>query len=142
MAPIALFLCLILISSLLLIDSRRRGRTSAALWLPTAMVFVLASRTPSLWFGQHTVVTGLPNDAAGNMLDQIFFVSIMVGSAVVATSRRVRWSRLFAANSALMLLYLFFVVSTLWSGDPSGTFKRAVKDFGSTVVVILVVLSE
>ncbi len=139
MAPVALFLCLIFIAWLLVRDRRRCARVSAALWIPTVLLLILGSRSVSLW-----LEAGVPSsmgNAERSPLDQLFYLSVLVGSFVIASSRRVKWSRLFTANSSIMLLYLFFAISVLWSGDPAGSTKRLLKDFG-LLFVISVILSE
>jgi exopolysaccharide production protein ExoQ len=142
MAPVALLICVIFIAWLLARDSRRRPSVSAAIWIPTLMVLTFGSRTPSEWLGARAVSTGLPNDAAGSAIDQIFFFSIMFASWIIASRRGVKWTRLFSANAAIMLFYAYFAISFLWSADPSGSFKRVLKDFGSTVFVVSAILSE
>jgi len=142
MAPLALFLCLVFIAWLQVRDFKRHKSVSVALWMPTFMALILASRTPSGWLGGSTVRTGLPNDAAGNLLDQGFFLLMIVGSWIIASSRGVKWNKLFAANTAIMLFYFYFVISSLWSDYPGDSLIRVLKDFGTTVFVISVILSE
>jgi O-antigen ligase len=43
---------------------------------------------------------------------------------------------------AITLFYVYFAVSSFWSAYPSDSFIRVVKDFGSTLVVASVILSE
>jgi O-antigen ligase len=49
-----------------------------------------------------------------------------------------RWGKLFAGNAPLMLFYLYFALSLLWSGDPFGSLKRLSKDFGLLFVIGLI----
>jgi len=81
------------------------------------------------------------NDAERSPLDQAFYLSILALSWIVVSLRQVKWHKLFAANAWIMLLYLFFAVSVLWSDDLVGSSKRLFKDFGM-VSVISVILSE
>ncbi|HEY1903579.1 MAG TPA: O-antigen ligase family protein [Terracidiphilus sp.] len=78
------------------------------------------------------------NDVTGSSIDQAFFFLVLAGSFLIAHSRRVKWSRLFAGNTAILLFYLYFAASIFWSGDPSGSFKRLVKDFGLLFVISLI----
>jgi O-antigen ligase len=95
------------------------------------------------WFGLPPDITGgLPNGASGLLIDQAFYLLMIVGSWIVATSRGVKWNKLFAANTAIMLFYLYFGISILWSPYPLNSFIRVFKDFGATVFVISVILSE
>jgi O-antigen ligase len=81
------------------------------------------------------------NEAATSPLDQLFYVGVIGGSFLIASVRKVHWRRLFAANKSLMLLYTYFALSIVWSGDPSGSAKRLAKDFG-LMFVIGVIVSE
>jgi len=142
MAPLALFSCLVFIAWLLVRDCKRRPSVSAAAWIPTLMVLILGSRVPSSWFRQQRVVTGLGNESGGLLIDQVFYLLMIFGSWIVATSRGVKWGKLFAANTAIMLFYVYFAMSFLWSNYPLDSFIRALKDFGVTVLVIPVIFSE
>lgn len=143
MAPLALVLCLGFIAWFLVRDVRRRKSVSAAVWIPTLLLLILGSRPVSAWLGGggagRTITMG--NESETSALDQGFYFSVLVGSFVLASYRRVKWDRLAATNAALVLLYLFFATSVLWSGDPAGSLKRLCKDFGM-LFVISVVLSE
>src|SRR5208337_758215 len=142
MAPLLLFFCLVFIAWLLVRDCKRRPSVSAAAWIPTLMVLILGSRVPSGWFRQQRVVTDLSNAAGGLLIDQVFFLLMIFGSWIVATSRGVKWGKLFAANTAIMLFYVYFAMSFLWSNYPLDSFIRVLKDFGTTVLVISVIFSE
>src|SRR5437879_6276799 len=138
MAYIASFLCVIFIAWFLVRDlKRRRTLVSAAIWIPTILLLVLGSRSLSLWFGAGQF-TDMGNDAPRSVLDEGFYLSVLVASWLVASWRRVKWSKLFAANTVIMVLYLFFAVSVLWSGDPFGSSKRLCKDFGLLFVISVI----
>lgn len=143
MAPVAHLFCWAFIVFLLVRDSRRRASVSAATWIPTLTLLVLSTRTPSDWLGlQAAEATGFANDRSGNLIDQVFFASVIFASLIVAWSRRVKWGRVFAANPAITLLYGYFLVSCFWSLYPSDSLIRVLKDFGATVIVISVILSD
>jgi exopolysaccharide production protein ExoQ len=143
MPILALCVCLIFIVWLVVRDVRRRPRLSAAIWIPTILILVLGSRSVSLWIssgGSVVYETGkaridMGNDVAGSPLDQAFFFFILAGSLLVLQSRGFRWSKLFSSNTAILLFYLYFAASILWSVDPLGSFKRLVKDFGLLFVI-------
>src|SRR5579863_180389 len=143
MALPGLIVCLIFIALLLYRDSKRRPRLSWALWIPTFFLLVVGSRPLGNWIGGVGSWDGhgLANDAAGSPVDQIFFFSVIISCLVIANLRHVQWGKLFAANTPLMLFYLYFVISIAWSEDPVGSSKRLFKDFGM-LFVISVILSE
>lgn len=98
------------------------------------MLAVIGSRPLSLWIGAGT---GKESD----WIDQAFYFGMIVGSWAVVTSRRVNWNKLFAANIAMTLFYLYLATTSFWSADPVGSFKRWFKVCGM-VFVVLVILSE
>lgn len=141
MRILPLLLCLVFIAWFLVRDCKRRTSVSAAIWIPTFWLSVMGSRGLSQWLGVRAARTG-PSDAVeGILLDQAFYLSLIVGSWMVASLRRVKWNKLFATNTAIALFYLYFAISVLWSDDPGGSFKRWFKDCGM-VFVISVILSE
>jgi exopolysaccharide production protein ExoQ len=135
MAFIALFL---------IRDSKRRSSVSWALWIPTLVVLILASRSPSQWLsGGVNYSSGETGTTAfGNMLDQAFYLSMIVGAMLVASSRGVRWGKIVMMNGAIMLFYFYFLISASWSTVPGTSLTRIVKDFGTMIFVISVILSE
>lgn len=135
MAPVAHLLCWAFIAFLLVHDSMHRVSLSAATWIPTLTLLVLSSRTPGEWLAQST-----SNGAA--LIDQIFFALMIVASLIVAYLRRVNWRKVFAANIPLVLFYVYFIISVLWSSTPLDSLIRVLKDLGATIIVISVILSE
>jgi hypothetical protein len=135
MAPAASLLCIVFIAWILKRDSKRRTSLSAASWIPTLMIFIFGSRTPSTWL-----------EAAGfdppDSVNQIFYVLIVGASLIVLSRRRLKWDRFFATNAALMALYGYFAISSLWSSAPADSFIRIVRDFTTNIVLILVILSD
>ena len=142
MPTTALSACVVFILGMVVADCRRRKSVSSAVWIPTILLLILGSRPVSLWMaGGKGFIGEMGNEAAGSLMDQLFFFFVLGSSFVVASSRGVKWARVFAANRALMLFYLYFLVSVAWSGDPMGSLKRIIKDFG-LLFVIGVIFSE
>jgi len=121
-------------------DCRRRRNVSAAIWIPTIFVMILASRPMSVWAAGGRVRGAVENanDLASSSLDQIFYLSVLGISFLVASMRGVKWGKIYAANKTLMIFYLYFFLSILWSSDPSGSFKRLIKDFSLLFVAALI----
>jgi exopolysaccharide production protein ExoQ len=138
---LALALCLVFIAWFLVRDLRRRASVSWAMWLPTLLLLVVASRPVTMWLGFEGVIIGEDAYVEGSPIDRTFYLCLIFGAGLVATWRGVKWNRLLLANGAVTLFYLYFAVSILWSVDPFGSFKRLFKDFG-LVVMIAVILSE
>jgi len=131
MPRICLIACILFSTVLIARDSRRRRSISAAVWVPTALLLILASRPVSLWMsGGQVVVNEMGNEAATSPYDQIFHLLILSSSLLIASVRRFRWTKLLSGNLAVVLFYSFFFASVLWSGDPAGSLKRVIKDSG------------
>ena len=142
MAHLALSLSLIFSLWLLIRDSRRRVGVSLAVWVPILLLLILGSRRPAQWItGGIVTVTEMGNDASSSPLDASVFVVIIAASVLITTLRGMRWQRIFAANPILLTFYFYFLLSVLWSGDPSGSIKRLIKDFG-LIFVAGVIFSE
>lgn len=137
MGAVGFLIAVVFIAWLLARDRRRRPELSAALWVPTLMVMCLGSRSPSSWLNAFIGTSG-----PGNLVDQAFYFLMIAASWIIAAQRKVRWGKLFAANTALMLFYVYFLISPLWSDQPSDSLIRVLKDFGGIVVVLTAILSE
>src|ERR1700728_2620734 len=111
MPTLALCLCSMLVAWLLLRDVKRRRGVSSAVWIPVALLLILGSRPVSLWLAgggdviheSGNAVLGMGNEASTSVFDQLFYFSTLAGSFVVASARKVKWSKLFAANTTIIL---------------------------------------
>jgi O-antigen ligase len=141
MAPLlALALSLTFSAWLLIRDVRSRSLT-AAVWIPTIVLFILCSRPVTLWLGFGGVVVSQDNYVEGSPIDRAFYLTMIFASVIVVMRRRLNWGRLSAVNVPLLAFYAYFLVSVFWSDDPLGSFKRLFKDFG-LIVIALAMLSE
>jgi exopolysaccharide production protein ExoQ len=141
---IALALSLLFSGFLIVRDCyRRRHTVSIAVWIPTILMMVLCSRPVSLWVAGRGATLGIEyaNELPNSTSDQLFFLFILASSLAIGISRKVRWGRILSGNNAIMLFYLYFAVSILWSSDPTGSTKRLIKDFGM-ILPIAVVFTE
>ena len=142
MRIVALVVCILFILWLVIRDVRRRPSVSNAMWIPIALLLILGSRQVSSWMSSSGPgvyeESGFGNDQARSPLDQLFWLIILSSSFVIATRRGVKWARILAANPTVVAFYLYFLVSVSWSGDPVGSLKRIVKDFGLIFVIGLI----
>lgn len=74
-------------------------------------------------------------------MNSLVFGGLIASAFIVLFRRRFQWSTLFYRNKALITIYSYLLLTSLWSEFPVGSFERVLKDFG-TVLVILVVLTE
>lgn len=139
MPAISLCLCLLLIAYLLVRDCRRRPSVSNAVWIPIVFFLIIGSRPLSMWItSQSYEVAEMGNDAARSPIDQMFYFVTLVSAFVVASRRGVKWAKVASANIPIVSFYLYFIASVSWSGDPSGSLKRIVKDVSLLFIVSLI----
>ena len=140
-SKLALLLWMAFTAWLLWRDAKTRPRLSAATWLPTIWLMILASRPVSLWLGNASGANSAEKALDGNPMDRMFFLAMMVASFMVLQQRQLKWGEVFRDNQVLVALYVYFLMSVLWAETPFSSFKRLTKDFGN-VLMILVILSE
>lgn len=138
MPNLALVACTILVVWLIALDIKRRPSVSFAVWIPITFLLILASRPVSLWVaGAKAITHEMGNEVAGSPVDQIFYLSVYLTALGVTLLRGFKWSRFFVFNLPVLSIYLYFAASILWSGDPAGSFKRLIKDFGMWALIAL-----
>ncbi len=135
---LALSIWLILLMALLYFDRAEAPKISLALWLPVVWLFILGSRLPSQWLHLGYSVEF---SEEGNPLDRSIDLVLIFLAIAVLMSRSFNWGSFLRRNIALTAYISFALLSVLWSDFPFVTFKRWFRDFGSYLVV-LVVLSD
>ncbi len=136
---IAFLLVCALVVGLLVVDLRRRPRLSAAMWIPTIWLAVLASRPLTSWLNPTGSLSLNVED--GSPVDRIILSGLMLVGAFILARRRLPWSRWLGANRWLAVFFLYCGLSVLWSDFPLVALKRWIRAIGS-IEMILVVLSE
>jgi exopolysaccharide production protein ExoQ len=127
---------------MLLYRSMKRGqRSSLGLLVPTVWFALIGSKPLLYWFHGRDYEADLNSYLDGNPIDGNLFLALIVLGIVILAQRRIDWRTTWARNRALGLLYLFLIISVLWSDEPFVSFKRWVKDVGN-VVMILVMMTE
>lgn len=137
---LALILWFVLLLALLRYDPAKDPDTSLALWVPLIWLFIIGSRLPAQWLGFETgsTVSALEE---GNPLDRIVLLVLIMMAIGILLSRSFKWGNFVARNFVLTAFIFFALVSVFWSDFPFVTFKRWFRDFGS-YLVILVVMSD
>ena len=135
---LALSIWLILLVALLYFDPARDPKTSLALWLPVIWMFIVGSRLPAQWFN---LGFSFEYSQEGNPLDRSVDLVLIVLAIAVLISRSFKWGSFVRRNLALTVYISFALLSVFWSDFPFVTFKRWFRDFGS-YLLILVVLTD
>lgn len=118
-------------------DTASRDGISAATWIPTLWLGIIASRPVSMWLGTGGGIDTLD----GSPVDRLFYLSMIIMGSMVLMRRNVNWQQLVANNWPIAVFYGFLLVSVLWANSPAASAKRWIKEFGN-IVVVLVILSE
>ena len=137
---LALILCCPLIIWLWKRDQRGRLPSSKALWLPLLWLLVLGSRPVSWWLGIGGSTQADP-DLEGNAFDRILYLVQVFLAIYIVARRNIDWMAIVRKNKALVLFFLFLLVTLLWAEYPFVVFRRWFKEIGG-VFVILVLLTE
>jgi exopolysaccharide production protein ExoQ len=140
-SSLALFAWLVLLLALLRLDPARYAKTSAAMWVPVAWIFIAGSRLPSQWLSGAVGGQSIQALEEGNPLDRAVYVVLILLAIGILASRAFKWSSFFANNQALSAFVFFGFVSVFWSDYPFVTFKHWFRDLGN-YLVILVALSD
>ena len=130
----------LLVTVIVVRDTRSRDGISGALWIPTLWAMILLSRPFSTWVGFGGGGGGVESQE-GSPLDRLFFMGLIAAAIVTLLRRRIAWTAVIARNWPIVLLYAYFLLSVLWADSSVVSFKRWFKDLGN-VFVALVVLTE
>jgi len=113
----------VLIIGLLWLDSDRASRTSPALWLPVAWMFIGASRMASQWLGIEPL-DAIENTLEGSPFDRVILTGLLVAGLIVLVMRAGRVGAVIRENKLLVAFFCYCTVSLLWSDFPFVAFKR------------------
>src|ERR1700694_3193300 len=87
---LVLFVSLFLFWKLIRWDVRQRKGVSAAIWIPTLWVGIIASRSLSHWVG----FGGGEDSLEGSPLDRLFYFGMIFLALVVVHRRGVNWAEI------------------------------------------------
>ena len=136
--PVATIICACGVAALLYLDRDRSARTSKALWLPVAYLWILGSRPVSAWLGV-TPPTGTNVQLEGSPLDAAFFETLLA-AAILVLCWRGKLIRIFlTANWPILIYYSYCFLSTSWAYYPDVAFKRWIKAIEDLAMVLVIV---
>jgi exopolysaccharide production protein ExoQ len=141
MPPIfALLLCTAFVFYLLRLEARQSRDVSRALWIPTLWMLYISSKPLAVWLAPAALYGGV-EVSDGSPTDRIFLMALLGASLLVLISRKFDLAGSLREHRWLTLLLGFMLVSTIWSDDPSVSFKRWIRQL-QAVIMGLMVLSE
>jgi len=136
MSPqVALCISLGVIAWLFFTDMRWRGG-SAALFVPWLWLIIVGSRPLGYWLGMTA-----QSHMQGSAFDRLVGQLLILAAAFVLVRRRIDWLAFISDNKALLSTFLYLLVSTSWSYDPSVSVTRWIRAF-SGLLMALVLLTE
>jgi exopolysaccharide production protein ExoQ len=145
MPPIvALSLCIGFILLLFRIESQN-SKVSWATWIPLIWFMITMSRMVVQWGMDPFGFTNNYSENAlleGSPIDRTIFTVLIVVGIVVLLARRSSWPAIFKNNLMLLILFLYFGLSILWSDFPWVSSKRYIKLIGSFIMVLVVLGAE
>jgi len=128
------------VAALFYLDYNKTVKTSKALWLPVAYLWIIGSRPLSIWLG-----IGPPSGAdvqlKGSPIDGAFFQLLLVAAICVLV---VRGSCVvnFITKSfpiPILLYFVFCLLSVIWSDYPAASLKKWIKSVEDLVMILVIV---
>lgn len=147
MSGIATLLTIALIGIALRLEFTRKDRVSwAVLWLPLLWLFIVSSRELSQWLHIGTPLDPLKGYeydplVEGNPLNATFHLAVFLLGLAILMGKRNTVLELLAKNKWLTALYMYCLISTVWSDFPFVALKRLIKD-ACALVMVLIVLTQ
>ena len=138
------FVFVVGILGLFVLDHDKGIRTSKALWIPVAWLFINCSRPVSMWRGVFGFGSPLPaadqpeTYLEGSPLDGAVFMFLLVAGFIVLAARSRRVGPLFRRMGPILLFFSYCAISVLWSAYPFVTFKHWIKGIGDLAMVLIV----
>jgi O-antigen ligase len=126
------------VAALFYLDRDPSARSSRALWLPVAYLWIIGSRPVSAWLGV-TPPSGTDVRIEGSPLDAAFF-QILLAAAIIVLIGRGKLTRTFLnANWPILIFYSYCFLSISWAYYPDVAFKawvKAVEDLAMVLVIV------
>jgi exopolysaccharide production protein ExoQ len=120
---------------------RDDSRFSNAIWVPYAWLSIACSRPISSWLTFSVPGNAGDSYVDGSPLDRNVLTLLLI-LGLFALSKKTRQVRsILRANPAILIFFIYCLISLLWSDYPFVVFKRWIRSVGD-IVVILVIITE
>jgi exopolysaccharide production protein ExoQ len=138
--PATLFTIFVIVT-LFRLDRSDERRPSIATWIPFIWLYIESSRPVSAWI--HLNVPGnITNEYIdGSPLDRNILTVLLAIGLIFLSRRMKRVGAILASNPAILLYFLFCLVSLIWADYPFVVFKRWIRSVGD-VVMLLILITE
>jgi exopolysaccharide production protein ExoQ len=140
---VALSLYFILLIILFSIEFKKETEVSHAIWIPLLWFIVAGTKPVVQWIypGLTHTMHVVESVEAGNQIDQIYFLALLITGIIILSRRGKQWSELLKKNKWILVLFLYCALSLLWSDFPFSSLKRFVRSIG-TLLMVLIILTE
>jgi exopolysaccharide production protein ExoQ len=114
-------------------------KPSLWIWVPWVWLFITSTRLLSRWL---TPGGSYDPDLSGSSLDRNVLIILMVLGIFVVSRRANRVKAILVRNKWLVALFLYMMLSVIWSNFPGITFRRWFRSIGTFVMVLMVLTEE
>lgn len=114
---------------------------SKAIWVSFAWLLIASSRPISAWITFSMPGTATDAYIDGSPLDRNILTTLLLLGLWALSKRKRQIQAIVAANPALVIYFIFCLISLLWSDYPFVVFKRWIRSLAD-VVVILIIITE
>ena len=122
--------------------AKAAGPMPLSLWIPFIWVTINSTRSLSRWLTSGTDAAALSDDiSGGSFYDRYTYLLLMICGFVVLCRRPVNWRPLIYNCHWLIILFGYYLISTVWSEDTFVALKRWIKAVGD-IIMILILLTE
>jgi O-antigen ligase len=121
--------------------SKEAGPMPWSLWVPFIWVCINSTRPLGYWLSSGTDAAAVSDVAGGSFYDRNVYLLLMICGIFILSRRRIEWGQIIRNCHWLLVLFAYYLFSTLWSVDTFVAFKRWVKASGD-IIMILILLTE
>jgi exopolysaccharide production protein ExoQ len=133
---LALSICTGFVVWLLFLDNKQSKDVSAAIWIPTIWLLIMASKPLALWFDVMA-----EDMQSGSPIDRNVFLILLTVGLIILAKKKFEWFNELRANPFLLLLLGYMFISILWSDIPMSSFKQWIREL-IAVVMSFIIASE
>ena len=128
----------LLIIGLFWLDREKKARTSACLWFPVLWILLACSRSISQWLQLGVPIDSSDQVLEGSPVDRNVYMGLVAVGVIVLACRARQLGKLLRGNPAVVVFFLYCLISLVWSDYAEVAFKRWIKALGDFIMVLIV----
>jgi exopolysaccharide production protein ExoQ len=126
------------IAVLFYLNRDEERRSSPALWIAAAWIFIGSSRMVSQWLAGELLIGQADFYLEGSPSDRLFLSLVLGVALIVLLARADRAGALLRANAPLLMFFGYCALSILWSDFTYVALKRWTRALGNLTMVLLI----